>query len=179
MRLSWAELNERAEVTHAIDEPVRGIRVVKAFGREEEEISEVEGVTARAYVYSMTRIRLLARYDAFLKAVPIVSAAVLLGDRRLAGVHRRAVARHLPARLPARRRDHEPRSGVFGEITNAWQYLRGAQDRLAEMLALGTRPVTDGRMVPAPASGLELDNVSVLFSGRELLHGLTATAVAR
>ena len=44
------------------------------------------------------------------------------------------------------------------------------------MLALGTRPVTDGRMLPAPASGLELDNVSVLFSGRELLHGLTASA---
>ena len=31
--LSWAELNERAEVTRTIDEPVRGIRVVKAFGR--------------------------------------------------------------------------------------------------------------------------------------------------
>ena len=33
--LSWAELNERAEVHAPIDEPVRGIRVVKAFGREE------------------------------------------------------------------------------------------------------------------------------------------------
>src|SRR5205807_10258285 len=35
--LSWAELNERAEVMAAIDEPVRGVRVVKAFGREDQE----------------------------------------------------------------------------------------------------------------------------------------------
>ena len=39
--LSWAELNERAEVTTAIDEPVRGIRVVKAFGREDQERERV------------------------------------------------------------------------------------------------------------------------------------------
>ena len=58
--LSWAELNERAEVARAIDEPVRGIRVVKAFGREERRDRKVEGVTARAYRYSMTRARLLA-----------------------------------------------------------------------------------------------------------------------
>src|SRR5437016_3244046 len=32
--LSWLTLNRKAEVTTAIDEPVRGIRVVKAFGRE-------------------------------------------------------------------------------------------------------------------------------------------------
>ena len=35
--LSWSELNERAEVAAAIDEPVRGIRVVRAFGREDVE----------------------------------------------------------------------------------------------------------------------------------------------
>ena len=61
--LSWAELNERAEVARAIDEPVRGIRVVKAFGREEAERAKVADVTERAFRYSMTRTRLLARYD--------------------------------------------------------------------------------------------------------------------
>ena len=58
--LSWAELNERAEVTRTIDEPVRGIRVVKAFGREDQERERVADVTERAFRFSMTRTRLLA-----------------------------------------------------------------------------------------------------------------------
>ena len=65
--LSWAELNERAEVTTAIDEPVRGIRVVKAFGREDQERERVAGVTERAFRFAMTRTRLLAGYDIFLR----------------------------------------------------------------------------------------------------------------
>src|SRR3954454_19680007 len=54
--LSWAELNERAEVTTSIDEPVRGIRVVKAFGREDEERGKVKAAADRAYRYAMTRV---------------------------------------------------------------------------------------------------------------------------
>ena len=64
--LSWAELNERAEVTTAIDEPVRGIRVVKAFGREDQERERVARVTERAFRFAMTRTRLLAGYDIYL-----------------------------------------------------------------------------------------------------------------
>ena len=35
--MSWVTLDRRARVTTAIDEAVRGARVVKAFGREEHE----------------------------------------------------------------------------------------------------------------------------------------------
>ena len=60
----------------------------------------------------------------------------------------------------------------FGEIASAWQYLRSAQDRIAEMLALGARPVTDGRMIPLPSTGLELRGVEVTSANRRFLHGL-------
>ena len=76
--MSWAELNERAEVTSAIDEPVRGIRVVKAFGREDKERARVADVTERAFKFSMSRARLLAGYDLFLKVTPILVQAGLL-----------------------------------------------------------------------------------------------------
>src|SRR5438874_7796293 len=76
--LSWAELNERAEVTSAIDEPVRGIRVVKAFGREPQERSRVSDVTERAFRFAMTRVRLLAGYDIFLRMMPLLVQAGLL-----------------------------------------------------------------------------------------------------
>ncbi|MCB1248285.1 MAG: hypothetical protein KDB36_02690, partial [Acidimicrobiales bacterium] len=44
-RLSWLQLQETAEVTRAIDEPIRGIRVVKLFGRE---LAVIEGVRRAA-----------------------------------------------------------------------------------------------------------------------------------
>ncbi len=172
--LSWAELNERAEVTRAIDEPVRGIRVVKAFGREREETAKVEDVTARAYRYSMTRARLLAKYDGMMKAVPILTQAGLLaiGAWRLSedalSLGTFLLAFQLGTGLATL-------ASVFDELGSAWQYLRGAQDRLAEMLALSSRPITDGRMVPAPSTGLEIDNVTVTYGNREFLHGLDLT----
>ena len=172
--LSWAELNERAEVTRAIDEPVRGIRVVKAFGREQDETAKVEAVTDRAYRYSMSRVHLLARYDGAMKMVPIFTQALLLafgawllstGSLSLGTF---LLAFQLGTGLAAV-------SSVFDELSSGWQYLRGAQDRLAEMLALSSRPVTDGRMVPAPSTGLELDCLGVQYGQRRLLNGLSLT----
>jgi ATP-binding cassette subfamily B protein len=169
--LSWAELNERGEVTRAIDEPVRGIRVVKAFGRERDETAKVEAVTARAYRYSMTRVRLLARYDGMMKTVPLFMQAGLLA----VGAWQVSIgAMSLGTFLLAFQLGTGLASfaSVLDELTSAWQYLRGAQARLAEMLGLSARPVTDGRMMPTERTGLELDGVAVTFGNRTYLHGL-------
>ena len=40
------------------------------------------------------------------------------------------------------------------------------------MLALSARPVTDGRMIPLPSTGLELRGVEVTYGDRRFLHGL-------
>ena len=172
--LSWTELNERAEVTRAIDEPVRGIRVVKAFGREDDESRKVATATSRAFHYSMARVRLLARYEGVMKAIPILTQAALLGVgawRVTAGALSLGtflLAFQLGAGLSAF-------AGVFNELASAWQYLRSAQDRLAEMLGLSARPVTDGRLPAAPSVGLEIDDVTVTYGDRQLLHGLSLT----
>ena len=161
--LSWAELNERAEVTTAIDEPVRGIRVVKAFGREDKERERVADVTERAFRFSMTRARLLAGYDIYLRIDAAARAGGAARRRRLPDEHRAAstvgtflLAFQIGTGL-------SQFSSAFGEIASAWQYLRSAQDRIAEMLALSSRPVTDGRMIPLPSTGLELRGVEVTY----------------
>ena len=110
--LSWAELNERAEVTSAIDEPVRGIRVVKAFGREDKERARVADVTERAFKFSMSRARLLAGYDLFLKMTPILVQAGLLAVGAWMLASGRLTAGHLPARVPARYRPQHVRGRV-------------------------------------------------------------------
>ncbi|HXY91414.1 MAG TPA: ABC transporter ATP-binding protein [Acidimicrobiia bacterium] len=169
--LSWAELNERAEVTTAIDEPVRGIRVVKAFGREPRERARVADTTERAFRFSMTRTRLVAGYELFLRSGPLLVQAVMLA----AGAYLMSIG-HLTVgtfffafQIGS---GINQLSAAFGGLASAWQYLRSAQDRLAEMLALSSRPVTDGRMIPLPSSGLELSGLRVTFGNTTLLHGL-------
>ncbi|MCB1261009.1 MAG: ABC transporter ATP-binding protein, partial [Acidimicrobiales bacterium] len=86
-RLSWLQLQETAEVTRAIDEPIRGIRVVKLFGRELAVIEGVRRAARNAYRFALTRVRVLARYGALLKVVPALSQAalLLLGARAIEG----------------------------------------------------------------------------------------------
>ena len=83
--LSWSILNRRAEVTTAIDEAVRGARVVKAFAREDDERARVADAARRAFAAALNRVRLTARYELFLRAAPIVIDATLiaLGARRV------------------------------------------------------------------------------------------------
>lgn len=76
--LSWLQLQETGEVTRAIDEPIRGIRVVKLFGRETAVIDGVRQASLAAYRYAVSRVRFLARWSALLKLVPALSQAALL-----------------------------------------------------------------------------------------------------
>jgi ATP-binding cassette, subfamily B, bacterial len=169
--LSWAELNERAEVTTAIDEPVRGIRVVKAFGREDQERKRVADVTERAFRFAMTRTRLLAGYDIYLRMMPLlVQAGLLAAGAYLMSTGSLSVGTFFFAFQIGQGLSQF--SSAFGELASAWQYLRSAQDRIAEMLALSARPVTDGRMIPLPSTGLELHGVEVTHGHRRFLHGL-------
>ena len=124
--LSWAELNERAEVTSAIDEPVRGIRVVKAFGREDKERARVADVTERAFKFSMSRARLLAGYDLYLKMMPDPRAGRAARRRRLdaQSTGRLTVGTFLLAfQLGTGLNSSPARSTTW---PSAWQYLRSA-----------------------------------------------------
>ena len=107
--LSWAELNERAEVMRTIDEPVRGIRVVKAFGREDDRGREGphghgEGVPllddARAPARAVRR-----RPEAGAVHHPGVGARARRAPHRVG----RPQPRHLPARVPDL---HRPRDDL-------------------------------------------------------------------
>ncbi|MEA3056910.1 MAG: ATP-binding cassette, subfamily bacterial, partial [Actinomycetota bacterium] len=83
--LSWTILNRRAEVTTAIDEAVRGARVVKAFAREDDERERVAGAARATFAAALNRVRLTARYELMLRAAPVVIDALLiaLGARRV------------------------------------------------------------------------------------------------
>ncbi|MDX6411700.1 MAG: ATP-binding cassette, subfamily bacterial, partial [Gaiellaceae bacterium] len=171
--LSWAELNERAQVAAAVDEPVRGIRVVKAFGREQHEQQRVAAVANRTYRFSMSRLRLLARYDVPTKLIPLAAnALVLFVGARLVNGGNLSLGTFVIAFQVA--------SGLsviaqtFDLLASAWQYLRGAQTRLAEILALGSEP-TVGRPLEDEAIGFELRGVTVELGGQPVLENFDLT----
>ena len=119
----------------------------------------------------MTRTRLLAGYDIYLKMMPLlVQAGLLAIGAYLMSIGNLTVGTFLLAFQIGSGLNQF--SSAFGEIASAWQYLRSAQDRLAEMLALSARPVTDGRMIPLSSTGLELQGVEVTYGNRRFLHGL-------
>ncbi len=168
--LSFAELNERAEVASAIDEPVRGIRVVRAFGREEYERGRVAATALRTYRFAMTRWRLLARFDIPLKFAPAMLQGLLLfigarlvrSDSLTLGTFMLAFQVCAYVVLVA---------GFVDEGASLWQYLRSAQQRLGEVLGFGEDAPAPGRDVPPAADGLRLDAVSVAFDSRTVLDG--------
>ena len=158
---------------------MRGIRVVKAFGREQEETAKVEHVTARAYRYSMSRARLLARYDGAMKAVPIITQAALLavGAWRLSldalSLGTFLLAFQLGTGLASL-------ASIFDELASALAVPPRCagpprRDARAELASHHRRPHGAGTVDrargrrPPPCT----------FGNRELLHGLDAERRAR
>lgn len=172
--LSWSELNERAEVTTAIDEPVRGIRVVKAFGREDHERQSVAGASLRAYRYAMSRWRLLARFDIPMKFFPVVThAAVLLVGAHLAANGRLTLGTFLLAFQVVS--SLTGLANIVDELASAWQYLRSAEGRVREVLDLEEEPVT-GDPLPPPGPGIELISGTKSYGARSVLSGIDLSA---
>ena len=68
---SWDAQQKEAEVAGVVDGAVTGVRVVKGFGQEEQEIGRLEGVATRLYSARVRVVRLTARYNPALEAVPM------------------------------------------------------------------------------------------------------------
>ena len=173
--LSWVALNRRAEVSVAIDEPVRGVRVVKTFGREEFERGRVRAAATGAFAVAMTRVRLLAKYGIPLKSTPIVFSAglVFLGGRIAAGGHltvgRFVIFLGLSLVFTVT-------AASFDEIVSAWQFAKTGAGRIFEMVALA-RPESSepGAELAPPSTGLVLSDVGLAVPGAPRLSGVSVT----
>ncbi len=162
--LAFLGLNQRAEVTTAIDEPVRGIRVVKAFGAEQRERSRVKEATKKAYEFVLTRARLEAKYDLFLRAAPnIVRAALLLFGARLVVSGSFSAGKFvifysflvIGTQLAT----------FIDEIVSMWQLAKTGAGRITQLLAIAPGEVDASLSTPLPegSTGLELHRVAVGF----------------
>jgi ATP-binding cassette subfamily B protein len=75
---SWDAQQREGDVAQIVDEDVNGVRVVKAFGQERRELQRVVDSAGVLYASQMRAVRLQARYQPVLQAVPAVGQAAVL-----------------------------------------------------------------------------------------------------
>ncbi len=67
---SWYAQQQSAEVAGVVDAAVTGVRVVKGFGQERQELERLEGASERLFAGRVRTVRLMARYNPALQAIP-------------------------------------------------------------------------------------------------------------
>jgi ATP-binding cassette, subfamily B, bacterial len=75
---SWDAQQQAAGVATVVDEAVTGVRVVKGFGQEEQEIGRIEEASGLLYASRVRAVRLLARYNPALQAIPALGQVGVL-----------------------------------------------------------------------------------------------------
>jgi len=67
---SWDAQQQTGEVAGVVDEAIGGVRVVKGFGQEEQEQERLEAASEKLFASRLRLIRLTARYNPALTAIP-------------------------------------------------------------------------------------------------------------
>src|SRR5690242_19058717 len=67
---SWDAQQQSGDVAGIVDEAIGGVRVVKGFGQEEQEQGRLEAASSRLFGSRLRMIRLTARYNPALTAIP-------------------------------------------------------------------------------------------------------------
>jgi ATP-binding cassette, subfamily B, bacterial len=75
---SWDAQQQAANVAGVVDGAITGVRVVKGFGQEEQEIERLEGASRWLYASRVRAVRLMARYNPALQAVPALGQVGVL-----------------------------------------------------------------------------------------------------
>ncbi|MGO9965330.1 MAG: ABC transporter ATP-binding protein [Acidimicrobiales bacterium] len=161
---TWDGQQKEGDIAQIVDEDVSGVRVVKAFGQEERELDRIVSATKTLYGSHMRAVRLQARYQPLLQAIPTLGqVAVLALGGWLALDHRITIGTFLAfstylAQLVS------PARMLAGILTTA-QQARAGIERIFELLDL--RPaITDKPQAPelAPLRGeITFDHVGFTY----------------
>ncbi|MDQ6613496.1 MAG: ABC transporter ATP-binding protein/permease, partial [Actinomycetota bacterium] len=76
---TWDAQQQAGEVAGVVDEAVTGVRVVKGFGQEERETARLAASAERLYRSKMRAVRLKARYQPILQALPTFGQVAVVG----------------------------------------------------------------------------------------------------
>jgi len=75
---TWEAQQREGDVVQIVDEDLNGVRVVKAFAREGREVERIADASATLYGSQMRAVRLQARFQPVLEAVPALGQVAIL-----------------------------------------------------------------------------------------------------
>lgn len=75
---TWDGQQREGDVAQIVDEDVNGVRVVKAFGQEQRELARLAAAAQRLFGSRMRAVRLQARYQPLLEAIPGLAQVAVL-----------------------------------------------------------------------------------------------------
>ncbi len=166
-RPALQEVQQRiAELTAEAEENISGVRVVKAFAREQRQLARFRDATGRVFDQAMLSTRLQATYNPLIGFLPNLGLAVILfvGGRQVihgtisAGTFTAFYAYLLMLISPMR---------TLGVMLGASQRATASGARLFEILDRQPRLTVPADAIPLPAGPgrVELDDVTLTFEG--------------
>jgi ATP-binding cassette subfamily B protein len=171
---TWDGQQREGDVAQIVDEGVNGVRVVKAFGQEGREVDRLVESARRLYGSQMRAVRIQARYQPLLQAIPAFGqVAILAVGGYLALQHEITIGTFLAfstyvAQMVA------PARMLAGVLTVA-QQARAGVERIFQLIdlppAIADRPdsVDVGRL----AGAVDFDGVSFAYpDGPPVLEGM-------
>jgi ATP-binding cassette subfamily B protein len=75
---TWDGQQREGDIAQIVDEDVNGVRVVKAFGQESRELDRLTGAAKVLYGARMRAVRLQARYQPLMEAIPAIAQVAIL-----------------------------------------------------------------------------------------------------
>ncbi|MFE6749101.1 ABC transporter transmembrane domain-containing protein [Kitasatospora purpeofusca] len=75
---TWAAQQEAAAVAGVVDGAIGGVRVVKGFGQEDQELDKLETASRNLFAARLRSIRLNSRYNPAMQAVPALAQVAVL-----------------------------------------------------------------------------------------------------
>ncbi len=84
---SWDAQQNAANVAAVVDGAVTGVRVVKGFGQEEQEVERLEGASKLLYAARVRLVRLTARFNPSLQAMPALGQVGVLAFGGWLAIH--------------------------------------------------------------------------------------------
>ncbi|HWU32537.1 MAG TPA: ABC transporter ATP-binding protein [Marmoricola sp.] len=75
---TWDGQQREGDIAQIVDEDVTGVRIVKAFGQEQRELERMVGAAQSLYGSHMRAVRIQARYQPWMEAVPAFAQVAIL-----------------------------------------------------------------------------------------------------
>jgi len=172
---SWDAQQQSAAVAGVVDGAVTGVRVVKGFGQEEQEIGRLERASRRLYASRVRAVRLMARYNPALQSVPALGQVGVLALGGWLAIQGSITLGTFVAFSSYLMQMVGPVRALASLVTMG-QEARASVIRVFEVI--DSRPVITDRpgavpLGPGPA-GVQLDDVTFGYQpGQPVLRGLT------